>query len=52
MLVYPWFAPQTYEIGRVFHRAYHGMAMQPKLLWRCCAGLHKNKSTDIFQNHV
>jgi len=24
MVFHPWFAPQTYEIGWVFHRAYHG----------------------------
>lgn len=24
MLFHPWFAPQTYEIGWVFNRAYHG----------------------------
>jgi len=24
LVFHPWFAPQTYEIGWVFHRAYHG----------------------------
>jgi RimJ/RimL family protein N-acetyltransferase len=24
MVFHPWFAPQTYEIGWVFHKAYHG----------------------------
>ena len=24
MLFHPWYAPQTYEIGWVFHRAYQG----------------------------
>jgi ribosomal-protein-alanine N-acetyltransferase len=24
MVFHPWFAPQTYEIGWVFNRAYHG----------------------------
>ena len=23
-MFHPWFAPQTYELGWVFHRAYHG----------------------------
>ena len=24
LMFHPWFAPQTYELGWVFHRAYHG----------------------------
>ena len=36
MEFHPWFAPQTYEIGWVFNRAYHAAKGMPrKPLWHC-----------------
>jgi RimJ/RimL family protein N-acetyltransferase len=33
MVYHPWFAPQTYEIGWVFHKAYHGQGYASEAAW-------------------